>query len=59
MLVIEKGWFLQLQDFVHHAHYESNFCADLLAKVRNTMFDSFSFYVSLSHFVISQFFIDI
>ena len=44
---------------LHHAHYESNFCADLLAKAGNTMLDTFSFYVSPPHFVVSKFMADI
>ncbi len=39
---------------IQHAHYESNFCADLLAKEGNKILDSYVIFVFPPHFVVSQ-----
>ena len=44
---------------LHHAHWENNFCTDLLAKEGNKLLDSFSIYVFPSYFVVSQLLVDI
>ncbi len=44
---------------LQHAHCESNFCADLLAKEGIKLLVPFSIFVSPLHFVVSQLLADI
>jgi ribonuclease HI len=45
--------------FVQHAHRESNFCADILAKEGRNLLTPFSLYISPPTFVVSQLLADI